>query len=436
MLRTCVAPGPISNIENVTHSTGSRDSLQSRKMAPTASADKVYCASALTSCYKQFKLWPMAVSWNPTKESFYLSKSYKIWFFTLFPILVGTGTSTCAFTLAHASHFKFTTVMFSGVLFPISLYVAGCGWVMFWYRDDIVLAYSRMRYLLEEQSRSDALNKHSNLNHEWRQIGQFLELTIKTLLPIASVVPFVLVLEKIDPYWSVLKYYGILESINKPFLKFLLITARYPMAIITILEGCRTYATCVICLFLWLEMQSKYLHNLKEVVKHIRMGMGNVTFIQWYQRFNICLKTWEVAASEWIRLLMSTLFAMIVVCLIVTVRYADQIPLSLLWFAPACAIMDVSIIYYLFPYMVGSNKDTKAMIHHRRRVHLNTTIRMGRWKQLLKLKSGYPLKVEKATLRGLMPISMKCRGMFVLRTQTKATFYENIISRTLDGILL
>ncbi len=46
------------------------------------------------------------------------------------------------------------------------------------------------------------------------------------------------------------------------------------------------------------------------------------------------------------------------------------------------------------------------------------------------------VQMTKRRLTSLSPISMKCGGTFVLKKETKSTFYTAIVERTMEGLLV
>lgn len=385
----------------------------------------LHCTNAASTWCKYFRIFhPAILVWNPASESLSRSPSAKLWLAAL-TIMFATGTGACMFNVTHSSYFALIHVMFSTCLIPCSWCVAGSGVVFYNNCDDFVLVFARMRHLLEqlEWRISQRKNFWDSFDKRWKIMNLFLRMTIYALLPMAWILPFFLTYEDLDPHYSFQKYY--LDFPLSTPVQIVLITTRCLLLLISFAEGVRTYGIAITTLFMWLEMQARCILDLRQLPTRGRWKHNQSDeFLKWYAKFQIVFSTWEEAVANWVRVLLGCLFTMIVVCGVATIKYFGDVPISVFWFVPACAIINISVICLIFPCLAGLHEGTRRLL----------------WKEKYTLKpqnflSQFELKVARKRLQSLRPIAIRCGTQFPLKLKTKAIFYGLIMQRILDGVL-
>lgn len=384
---------------------------------------KLYCAEAVTYCYQHFRLCPpIILAWNRTTQTFSRSSNYLPWLICLVGGIAGITGSTSILSIWYASHLILLRTLLATVLGPCVSMCSVFGLVMYFYCDDIILAFGEMRRLLfqlEQLFPPISVKDKAQLQKldaEWKVTGVLLKINVKALIAMKWIFPTFLVYYDLDPHYFPYLFFELGTSIVDKLFRFITM-------FISLLVGTQVYGTTMMTIFLWLEMQSKVIQGLSRISNH---PVKSDEFYLWYLKFYIVSHGWGTAASEWIRVLMSSVFGLIVVCNVVTIRFFGVVPLEVFWFMPTAAIMNTSTLYLIFPYLIGCHEETKELISQKRKrlasVSISTSF-FGRKLGLRKLKS-------------LRTVAMHCGGMFPLKKQTKAEFFFAIVQRTLDGILL
>lgn len=118
---------------------------------------KIQCTQNVSHCQKAFRfLFPVILEWDSSTLSFstlpggYRNSKYWPWIFVVFGIAIGTGVTSCAFTISHSSNFQILNVMFATILLLVAFSIFGCDAIMIGYAEDIVLAFNRMNRAMWE----------------------------------------------------------------------------------------------------------------------------------------------------------------------------------------------------------------------------------------------------------------------------------------------
>lgn len=376
----------------------------------------VHCAFALSFYYLQFRhTFPTPLSWNSKEHKFYPTSNYSVWLiFHLVPFTLMAGSSSL-FVLMYSSKFPIALVLFSVVVFNLICMNSSLGFVVYFFYDDIILAYSTMKILLEDIGKLPVSQKLEvelqKLDEKWKFISVFLKMTILSLVPMRWILPPFLVYYNLDPYYGLNLFYHWSSSYTE-------IAVRFVITLIGFIVGVQIYGLTMTSLFLWLEMQSKYLKLLASLTK-------SDAFFPWYYKFDIVSKIGKNVTSERIRIYMASMFGVIVVCNVITIRNFGEIPFEVFWFIPTISWFNCLLFYFMVPYLTECMEDTKQMILEKEGI-MTSSHRSS----VLEIKWG------KMKIRSLKPIAMHCGGTFPLKKHTKSEFLLAIVQRTLDGILI
>lgn len=383
------------------------------------SKNQLHCVQLISDTYRHYCfLPPIILSWNSRSKRFYRSRHPGYWMFAVFFILLVILLPSAGFVLTHTSNFTLENILFASVFIPICGCLSTCGVVMYRKCDDITLAFGRMQHLLAIDSLQYSIKK----NDKWKKFCKCWRLTLHSFLFSEWSVPVILFVQRLDPLYCVITFY-MAPCLDVDTIIFSVISSlRLASLIIGFLESFRTYSVLMGTLFLWLEMQSMFIQCLQAIPAFSESGH----FFRMYNSFRIVLKTWEDALFQWMLILMGSLFSMIVLCNVTTLKYWGAVPLSVIWFMPGCSLTDTLIFFFIFPFIVGCHEKTRDILHQRRHA-LRANIFKG---------SILDMKVAERQLHCLKPISMQCGQLFVLERDTKAQFYNGIIGRTMDGVLL
>lgn len=376
--------------------------------------DKFHCSNAVAFCYNHFRTCPSAIlSWDPKTRSFYRSKHYHLWLFGLVVIFAGTAGGGTTLNLLLHTHFKLSQTIFSAVILVCVFMNFGFGLVLYFYCDDIILAFAAMQGLQQKSEGSSmkwkSNREHEKLEKEWKAISIILHISILCMIPMKWLLPGILLYHNLDPCYA-------LHHVFKPWLPVYADAGlRFASILITANVALQIYSITMTCLFFWLEMQAKYLTRLSSVVEE-----NDEQFFNWYSAFDIASGIWKDAVSEIIRVCMGCMHAVIVVCLVVSIRYFDQMPLSTCWFVPTVALVNAMMFCIMLPYLTGCLEQTKQLIADKKR--MTSMCLKPKW--------------SKVKLRSLRYVAMHCGGTFPLKRHTKSEFFRSVVDRTLDGVLI
>lgn len=381
------------------------------------SKTQIHCATSLSFYYRHFRHCPPTpLLWNSTEQIFYSTKNYKIWLILHIVVFTLITGSASLFVLAYSSHFPLAQVVFSVIIFTCVGMDCTFGFVVYFYYDDIIVAYSAMKRVLEETEHfyNNQNTELKKLDAKWKFISIFLKMTVLSLVPMKWVMPPFLVYHNFDPYYGLNTFYNWRSS-------YIDVSLRLVFMFIAFVDGLQVYGLTMTSLSLWLEMQSKY---LKRLGSSVILEKGD-HFFKSYSIFHMVSRIGKDATSETIRIYMGSMFGVTVVCNVITIRYFGQVPFEVFWFLPTVAVINSLLFYMLVPYLTGCLEETKEMIKEKKR-----RINPQNSGSCLELKWG------KMKIRSLRPIAMHCGGTFPLKKHTKSEFLLAIVQRTLDGILI
>lgn len=237
------------------------------------------------------------------------------------------------------------------------------------------------------------------------------------------VIPFFGVRENLDPWFHIQEYFFPEEELaSRPMEAMLCFCVRLALATVGFIEGPRLIFTFLCTLLYWLEMQSRYVHLLlaqaKLTRKRLRRRHDLCLLIKLYRQFQVVSKASEHFLNSWIASWLPTAFMMIVMGNVGSLKYFGELPLIVYAFLPVASLVQSVGLYLAFPYMVAVDQDTKLLL------------RKSQGEMVCKEK------VILKELRSLKPVSLKLGQSFILKKHTKATFYDAIVMRTVDGLLL
>lgn len=115
----------------------------------------IYCSHAVTISYKIFgSFYPTVLEWDSISKNYFTFGNtkyrYRTWIFMISIIFGVFGCGCCLFTVTHAKYFQIANVLFSGSLLPAGCFISGCSLVLFLDIDQVVLAFRRMKSIVNE----------------------------------------------------------------------------------------------------------------------------------------------------------------------------------------------------------------------------------------------------------------------------------------------
>lgn len=135
---------------------------------------------------------------------------------------------------------------------------------------------------------------------------------------------------------------------------------------------------------------------------------------------------------------MSTLFVMVVMGLVLTVNFSDVIPTVICWYFPLLSVIFTGLLYVSLPFIADCHDGTEKLLWEGKRNRLNASKSCRNWLYFLnrvdnnETTSAYRSKV----LLAMKPVSIKCGDFYVVKGDKKSTYFNGIIERTFDLILL
>lgn len=379
---------------------------------------KLHCSESVSFCYNHFRTCPPTIlSWNPKTESFHRSEAYKLWITVLTLAYAGMSGGTCSFVIFSHSLQNFTLVLLALVFLNCIVMCFPFGLVVFFYCEDIVLAFEAMKRLLTNlNSNSSNFPEDEDLqklDHKWKFFSLFVRLSVASLIPMKWLMTPFLMFHNLDPYYGLLQFQQWLPNSLKHIIRAVCLMISFNI-------GAQIYGIIITIIFLWLEMQSKCLHHLAAV-----NNAADNSFFMWYTKFHVASKIWKDAISLIIQIYMGSMLGGIVICNVVTIRYFGEVPFTVFWFMPTVAAVNSVMFYIIFPFLTGCVEQTHEMIHEKKRRMVREVCSSTR-----------ELKWGRVKAQSLKPIAMHCGGTFPLKKHTKREFLLAIVERTLDGILL
>lgn len=351
---------------------------------------------------------PFILEWDSSTETFHTVGIYcPRHLFAAFNIILVNillTVTSCIYTLGNSAKVDISDVMFAVVFLAISYFDGVFSWSLIRNGELIALAFGRIKTLVSTQTE----NFYSTFENcykpdlRWKTMVKIWSLIVYELLGMVIFAPVFLVIEEMDPYRNLFSMF-IDPGWGLNIMKFILLGIYF-------IEATRLYAMYVLLIFYWLEMQSKCLEILEDSKLTVRC------FIQTYKKFQICTQTWDNVFSGWVRLLLSGLFALITACCVATIKYVKEISVFIYWFPPSVAILDLATIYLVFPFITEGYERTERLLRHRK---------AGSWGKYRYLQ-----------MHALRPVSVSFGDSFHVTRKTKISFYNCIVERTMNGILL
>lgn len=187
------------------------DFLLSMFFKSTTNLQHFHCSNTVSFCYNHIRSSPLTIlAWDTLSQSYRRSKRYLLWLFAVTVIFSGTTGGGTLLGIAFHSNFKFIQPLFSAAILACAVINVGFGLVLYFYCDDIILAFAAMRKLQEKSGKFLITEKFQlelqKLNKYWKAIGIGLQVTISCFIPIKWALPFVLVYHDVDPYSAVMEY--------------------------------------------------------------------------------------------------------------------------------------------------------------------------------------------------------------------------------------
>lgn len=139
--------------------------------------------------------------------------------------------------------------------------------------------------------------------------------------------------------------------------------------------------------------------------------------------------------SNWLQIFMGTFFVMIVVCTVASIQYVGVIPFTVYCVIPSCGVMDIFVVYLIFPFITGCHEETEVIIENAYKKILIRKSSIDE-KMFTKKYINSRKNLHEKMIKSTKPISLKCGNIFVLKKSTKGKFYEAVIARVIDGVLL
>lgn len=420
---------------------------------------EVYCFASVSKCYKTFRrLTHIPLEWDAKKETFIVrnsdeSKCY-IWAFLVFGVVGLANCSVAVWTLA----FLYKVAQISNLIFclicvPICLAVVGPAFDILTRSADIVNAVDEMKIILKYLGKILFKNKSCSqwcaitkarscswlqlfsesqigsrikLDYKihrkyWETMNKFLNFLLLASIPFPLFLPAFSVAENVDVYVGIFQYQlapiFCTSNISCQVFNWLSKVTRFLVILGSFMEGIRTQMVIIVVLFTWLEMQSRYLFLLGKLT-------SSKKFFSLYIKFRLVMKIVDDVLSNWIRALMLTCFFIIVASNVATIKLYSVLPLTLFWFPPACSVLYSISLFFVFTHMMGCFEQTDRILKNCRQ-HLGYKY-YGEFCSLMKVKK----------LRSIPTVALKCGGSFTLKRDTKTTFFNEVILRTVDGILI
>lgn len=245
------------------------------------------CTRSVSFCYNHFRICSRTpISWNPTTKSFYHTTTSTLWFLANTIILGGLSGGAAVFILLNSSLYGKVLVMLSVVFFFCICMVLAYSWITYVYYDDLIVSFSAMQRLLEEIELLNISTKIEKdlqkLDNEWKYMDIFMKLEILSLVPMKWIMPPFLVYYNLDPCYGLHVYYQWSHS-------GLEIAARFVIVQIGFVIGLQIIGITMSLMFLWLEMQSKFLVRLGGLAEAPQCEK----FFKWYSKFYIMCKVGE-----------------------------------------------------------------------------------------------------------------------------------------------
>lgn len=254
----------------------------------------------------------------------------------------------------------------------------------------------------------------------WQNMNIFLNLLLLGCVPFPLLVPIFAVVENVDVYFAPYNNYIVpafcSNVVENTYFSCHLVDSisritRFIVLLISFAEGARTQILVATTFFSWLEMQSRYLFLINKQT-------SSPAFYMHYCKFRLALGIIAKVVSNWIRAMMIVCFFVIVVANVATIKLFSVLPLTVLWFVPACSILYSSALFFLFTHLTECYEMTAKILQKcRGEPRLNTKVNLRR-------------------LKGMPPVALRCGTAFILKRDTKTTYYDAVIQRTVDGILM
>lgn len=352
------------------------------------------------------------LEWDPSSKSFF-SRGPGHRKYLLFKLVNFSDWTfiilNCLFTIFYSD--RVINVMASVLYLVCSFLILLTIRVMLNHTEEITTGFANMKKLLQQKGNPDSHRKEK-VKGNWGKISLNLRFGYCPSAVLTCLfVPIVGIMENIDMFHTLQLHLFPTGNWNTGCFMF-----RVILSYIAFLEWYRIFAILIGTIFYWLEMEWRQLQKLKRLRGH--------AFYEAYLKFQLCFKILEEAMDFLVYFVMSTFFAMIVLGNTIVVNFSDQIPPSIWWYVPILSGSMTVVLYVSLPFIADCHEGTEALISLRKS-HL--------WKGK---RSRNERKMEQRMLRGMRPVSVKCGGCYIVKKDTKSTYFNGIVQRTVDAVLL
>lgn len=227
----------------------------------------------------------------------------------------------------------------------------------------------------------------------------------------------VAITNKIDPFFAIGNSFSLDENsaLHIPYLGFV-----YLHSLVAFAEFVRLHGIKDVIFLYWFELQSKYLQCLEK-------QLDSRNFFNLYNQFRICTRLLENALNIFAYSVMTSLFLLLVLSNMLTVNFTNELPSGLNWVPPAISSVTFFVAMMLLPFIANYHRGTEHVIRMKERFLQATAKEVGA------RRAG---KLELKILKSLRPVSIKCGSFYEVEYESVLTYFNGVIQRTVDGVLL
>lgn len=380
---------------------------------------EIYFGHAVASLNHLFRhLYPLPLEWDRDQSSFLTlgekHKKYRRYRYLSLFIYAVFAPLGSLFSIWHFHKSRPINAIISCLFIPIAYCEYGFAHVLLNHTGDIVKAFQNLKLELRRNTNLSNFQFHFTPNapnrreRNWKLISlrwtkYFAQISICT----SAVLPVVLIVKNLDMFYSVQEILFSCHGSRNITMALIFLIFRYIFIFMCYFDGFRNWAVVYTMFFLWLEMQSKYLNQL-------RRSLTTKAFVSSYQKLQLCFQTWENGLNQLVYFIMSGFFAIIVMSNLIFVNFRQHLPVIIWWYMPMLSVLLTTLLTLWFPFIVECHEQTKLLLRRQK------SLSKSNWRKL----------------HGLRPVSVKCAGAFIIKRETRSTFLESIVMRTVDGILM
>lgn len=171
-------------------------------------------------------------------------------------------------------------------------------------------------------------------------------------------------------------------------------------------------------LLYWCEMESLFLEHLEYI-----LDSDSAHFLANFRLFQICFKGWEAVLSLIVGLVMGAFFNLIVISNVTVINFFNEMPTSLAIVQIFLSVTLLFVLDFSLPVMGSCYDKTGNLLRAKK-------------KQLEAGQPGFSRKFELKVLKSIRPIPIRCGGFFDLRRDSLSQYFNGIVQRTVDSVLL